>query len=172
MSSTMAYRAVMRVLHATAELYPWVKSGGLGDVSAALPPALAALGVDVRLLLPGFAGFLDAFPAITDAARLHTPFASERVRIGLTRLPGTERLAYLVDQPALYDRPGNPYAAPDGRDWPDNHRRFGLFGWIAAELARGVDAAWNPEILHLHDWHGGLAPAYLKARPPAAHHVP
>jgi starch synthase len=87
-------------------------------------------------------------------------------------MPGSELSAYLVDQPGFYDRPGNPYAGPDGRDWPDNHRRFGLFGWIAAELARGVDPSWRPHILHLHDWHGGLAPAYLAASPPAADHVP
>jgi starch synthase len=165
-------RRPLRVLHVTAELYPWVKSGGLGDVAAALPSALTALGVDARLLLPGFRGFLDAFPGITDAARLHTPFAAERVRVGLARVPVSELSAYLVDQPAFYDRPGNPYAGPDGQDWPDNHRRFGLFGWIAAELARGADLGWSPDILHIHDWHAGLAPAYLTARPPAAGHVP
>jgi starch synthase len=157
----------MRVLHVSAELYPWVKSGGLGDVAAALPPALAAEGVDARLLLPGFTGFLDAFAEIVDVARLTTPYAVERVRIGLARLPGTDRHAYLVDHPAFYDRPGNPYAGPDGADWPDNHRRFGLFGWVAAALARGADAGWRPDILHCHDWHGGLAPAYLAASAPA-----
>ena len=162
----------MQVLYITAELYPWVKSGGLGDVAAALPPALIAEGIDVRLLLPGFRGFLDAFPGITDIARLTTPFATERVRVCLTRLPGSESLAYFVDHPAFYDRPGNPYAGPDSSDWPDNHRRFGLFGWIAAELARGADPGWRPDILHGHDWHTGLAPAYLAARPPAAGHVP
>jgi starch synthase len=162
----------MRALFVTAELYPWVKSGGLGDVAAALPPALTALGVDTRLLLPGFPGFLDAFPAITDVARLHTPFTSERVRVGLTRLPGTERLAYLVDQPAYYDRPGSPYASPDGSDWPDNHRRFGLFSWVAAEIARGADQNWTPDLLHAHDWHAGLAPAYLAALPSAAGPIP
>jgi len=156
----------LRVLHVTAELYPWVKSGGLGDVAAALPPALAELGIDVRLLLPGFAGFLDAFHGITDTARLRTPFCPERVRVGLARVLGLECAAYLVDQPTFYDRPGNPYAGPDGRDWPDNHRRFGLFAWIAAELARGADPAWAPDIVHIHDWHAGLTPAYLAARPP------
>ncbi len=156
----------MRVLHASAELYPWVRSGGLGDVAAALPPALAVLGVDARLLVPGFTGFLDAFEEITDVARLATPFAPERVRVALGRLPGSRRLAYLVDHPAFYDRPGNPYAGPDGRDWPDNDRRFGLFGWIAAALARGADPGWRPDILHCHDWHAGLGPAYLAAAPP------
>jgi starch synthase len=149
-----------------------VKSGGLGDVAAALPSALTPFDVDARLLLPGFRGFLDAFPGITDVARLHTPFAAERVRVGLARVPGSELSAYLVDQPAFYDRQGNPYAGPDGHDWPDNHRRFGLFGWTAAALARGADPGWTPHILHLHDWHGGLAPAYLAATPPAADHVP
>jgi starch synthase len=162
----------MRVLYITAELYPWVKSGGLGDVAAALPPALIAEGIDVRLLLPGFRGFLDAFPGITDIARLTTPFVGERVRLGLARLPGTQGLAYLVDHPAFYDRPGSPYASPYGGDWPDNHRRFGLFGWIAAELARGADPGWRPDILHGHDWHTGLAPAYLAAQPPRDGHVP
>jgi starch synthase len=162
----------VRVLYAAAELYPWVRSGGLGDVTAALPPALTALGADIRLLLPGFRGFLDAFSGIADVARLQTPFAPERVRVGLARLPGTRRLAYLVDQPAFYDRPGNPYAGPDGRDWPDNHRRFGLFSWVAAELTRGGDPGWRPDLLHAHDWHAGLAPAYLAAFPAIAGHVP
>ncbi|MBV9200362.1 MAG: glycogen synthase GlgA [Alphaproteobacteria bacterium] len=161
----------MRVLHVAAELYPWVKSGGLGDVAAALPPALSTFGIDVRLLLPGFAGFLDAFTGITDVARLRTPYAAERVRIGLARVPGSAPLAYLADHSGFYDRPGSPYADPDGRDWPDNHRRFGLFGWVAAELARGADPSWRPEILHIHDWHAGLAPAYLSARRPDSNHV-
>lgn len=158
----------MRILHASAELYPWVKTGGLGDVAAGLPPALAALGADTRLVLPGFAGFLDAFDDIADVVRLRTPFAAERVRLGRARLPGTQHVAYLVDHPAFYDRPGNPYAAADGGDWPDNYRRFGLFGWAAAALARGADPAWQPDLLHCHDWHAGLAPAYLAASPPAA----
>lgn len=162
----------MQVLYITAELYPWVKSGGLGDVAAALPPALIAQGVDVRLLLAGFRGFLDAFSDITDVVRLPTPFTTGRVRIARAQLPGTRRLAYLVDDPASYDRPGTPYASPDGNDWPDNHRRFALFGWVAASLARGADPSWRPDILHGHDWHAGLAPAYLAAEPPAGGRVP
>ena len=156
----------MRVLHVSAELYPWVKSGGLGDVAAALPPALSALSADTRLLVPGFAGFLDGLAEITDVVRLPTPFAPERVRVALARLPGTERFAYIVDHPPFFDRPGNPYAGPDDGDWPDNHLRFGLFGWVAAALAGGADRGWRPDILHCHDWHAGLAPAYLAASPP------
>lgn len=152
----------LRVLHVAAELYPWVKTGGLGDVVAALPPALQAQGIDARLCLPGFPAFLDAFH-LTDAARLATPFATERVRVTLATLPGSNIAAYLVDHPAFYDRPGGPYGAADGRDWPDNHRRFALLSWVAAALGQGADPNWRPDIVHSHDWHAGLAPAYLKA---------
>src|SRR5438477_362565 len=86
----------MRALHAAAELFPWVKTGGLGDVIAALPPALAGLGVDVRLVLPGFTALLDALP-LQEVTRVRTPFAMERVRIALAELPGSGVRAYLVD---------------------------------------------------------------------------
>jgi len=152
----------MRVLHAAAELFPWVKTGGLGDVIAALPPALAGLGLDARLVLPGFTALLDALP-LSEVARVRTPFAIERVRIALAELPESGVRAYLIDHPAFYDRPGSPYADPDGREWPDNHRRFALLGWAAAALAQGADPEWRPDILHAHDWHAGLAPAYLRA---------
>lgn len=152
----------LRVLHAAAELYPWVKTGGLGDVLAALPPALLAQGVDARLCLPAFPAFLDAFH-LTDAVRLATPFAAERVRVALATLPGSKIAAYLVDHPPFYDRPGGPYGGADGRDWPDNHRRFALLAWVAAALGTGADPNWRPDIVHGHDWHAGLAPAYLHA---------
>ena len=152
----------MRVLHAAAELFPWVKTGGLGDVLAALPPALTAAGIDTRLVLPGFTALLDGLE-LAEITRLRTPFATERVRIALARLPESNVSVYLVDHPAFYDRPGGLYADPDGQDWPDNHRRFGLLGWAAAALARGAAPDWRPEILHCHDWHAGLAPAYLRA---------
>jgi starch synthase len=152
----------LRVLHVAAELYPWVKTGGLGDVVAALPPALIGEGIDARLCLPGFPAFLDAFH-LTDAVRLATPFAGERVRVALATLPGSKIAAYLVDHPAFYDRPGGPYGGSDGREWPDNHRRFALLSWVAAALGQGADPNWRPDIVHGHDWHAGLTPAYLRA---------
>src|SRR5579872_5686436 len=97
-----------RVLQVAAEIYPWVRSGGLGDVIAALPPALAALGVDVRLVLPGFAPLLDALQW-TEVVRLRTPFFPERVRLLLATLPESVVELYLVDHPPFYDRLGSPY---------------------------------------------------------------
>ncbi|MGE5268178.1 MAG: glycogen synthase GlgA [Thiohalocapsa sp.] len=152
----------MRVLHVAAELYPWVKTGGLGDVMAALPPALAAQDVEVRLVLPGFTSFIDALPA-GEVVRLRVPFFPERVRLALAPLADSGVAAYLIDHPPFYDRPGGPYQDAAGGDWPDNHQRFALLGWIAAALAQGADPHWRPDIVHGHDWHAGLLPAYLRA---------
>jgi len=78
------------------------------------------------------------------------------------RIPATDVPAWLVDNPALFDREGGPYNAPDGRDWPDNHLRFGLLGWAAAQIgAGGVSADWRPDVVHGNDWQAGLAAAYL-----------
>jgi len=156
-------RTPLRVLHVGAELYPWVKTGGLGDVLAALPSALVAQGVDARLCLPGLPAFLDAF-STSDVVRLQTPFAAERIRVASTYLPAGRVGAYLVDHPPFYDRAGGPYGGQDGREWPDNFRRFGLLSWVAAALGQGADPNWRPDIVHAHDWHAGLAPAYLKAQ--------
>ncbi len=46
---------------------------------------------------------------------------------------------------------------------PDNHRRFALLGWMACELAKGLDRYWRPQLVHAHDWHAGLSCAYLAA---------
>ncbi|MBV8776932.1 MAG: glycogen synthase GlgA, partial [Alphaproteobacteria bacterium] len=115
-----------------------------------------------RLCLPGFPALLDAF-RLSDAVRLATPFATERVRVALATVPGSKITAYLIDHPPFYDRPGGPYGAADGRDWPDNHRRFGLLDWVAAALGSGADPNWRPDIVQAHDWHAGLAPPYLRA---------
>jgi starch synthase len=155
-------RAPLRVLHAAAELFPWVKTGGLGDVMAALPPALLAVGVDARLVVPGYPALIDALP-MTEVARLPSPFAMERVRLSLARLPDSDVRIYVIDHAAFYDRPGSAYADPNGHDWSDNHRRFALLGWVAAAIGRGADTGWQPDIVHGHDWHAGLAPAYLRA---------
>ena len=158
----------MRILQVSAELFPLLKTGGLADVAGALPVALTAAGEDVRVLLPGFpqilAGVADPLPV----AELRAPWG-ERVRLllGRVEMSGATALeAYVIDAPALYDRPGNPYEDGRRQPYPDNHRRFALLGWAAAQLARGLDPDWAPELVHAHDWHAGLASAYLALTPP------
>jgi starch synthase len=154
----------MRVLHVAAELYPLVKTGGLADVMAALPPALARAGADVRVLLPGYPAVADAVLHAKPVASLGPSFGAARVQLLLGRLPGSHLPVYVVDAPLLYRRGGGPYQDADGREWPDNLQRFGLLGWVAAQLGSGeLDPSWQPQVVHAHDWHAGLACAYREA---------
>jgi phosphoglucomutase len=61
----------------------------------------------------------------------------------------------------LYDRPGNPYLGPDGRDWPDNHLRFAALSWVGSRIGLGALGDFAPDLVHAHDWQSGLTPAYL-----------
>lgn len=156
----------MRVLHLAAEIYPLVKTGGLADVVAALPAALAARGLDTRVLLPGMPAILSGLVGLKRVIRLGPAFGAAVITLRLGRLPDSGLPAYVIDAPFLYRRDGNPYLGPDGRDWNDNHRRFALLGWIAAHLASGeLDRNWKPDVVHAHDWHAGLAPAYIAQNP-------
>ena len=156
----------MKVLHVAAEVYPLVKTGGLADVTAALPPALAQAGADVRLLLPGLPAILDAVQSARTVVDIGSCFGALRVRLLLGRMPGTQLPVYVIDAPHLYRRPGGPYQAADGQEWPDNLRRFALLGWVAAHLAADdADPAWVPDIVHAHDWHAAMACAYIADHP-------
>ncbi len=151
----------MRVLHVASELYPLIKTGGLADVLGALPPALAGLGVDTRVLVPGYP---PVTAAVRDGKAVWTDrflFGGGEARLRLVKAKGVEVPVYVLDCPGHYDRPGNPYLDFDGKDWADNEQRFGALGWIAARLGQGLDPDWRPDIVHAHDWQAGLAPAYL-----------
>jgi starch synthase len=156
----------MRVLHVASEIYPLVKTGGLADVAGALPLALAEAGADVRLLLPGLAPILGALQDARTVFHCGPAFGAASISVRRGRLAPSGLTAYVIEAPYLYARPGNPYLGPDGKEWRDNHRRFGLLGWIGAHLAAGeIDRMWAPAVLHAHDWHAGLAPAYIAAHP-------
>ena len=156
----------MRILHVASEIFPLVKTGGLADVLGSLPPALARRGLDVRVLLPGLPGVLGGIVGLQPVMRIGPVFGAASVTLCIGRLPDSNLPAYVIDAPFLFRRDGNPYTGPDGHDWSDNHRRFGLLGWAAAHLASGeLDPDWAPEIVHAHDWHAGLASAYIVQNP-------
>jgi len=158
--------AALRVLFATSECAPLIKTGGLGDVSAALPAALRRLGIDARVLLPGYPAVREA----THASEGAGPEAEVLPACGTTRfvesaLPGGVPLI-VVEHPALYDRPGGPYQSEADQDWPDNVLRFGLLSKAGAVLAGASSPlAWRPDIVHCNDWQTGLVPAYLRFAP-------
>lgn len=150
----------MRVLFATTELFPIMKVGGLGDVSAALPAALRALNTDVRLILPRIPAYAEAILDQRLVCELGSFIHDEPVRIYRGRTPDSDLVTYLVDCPALYQRPGTPYSDGYGVEWSDSHIRFATFAWAIANLK---DGHWQAELIHGNDWHTGLVPLYLRA---------
>jgi starch synthase len=153
----------MRILQVCAELFPFLKTGGLADVTAALPPALAELGDDVRTLLPGFAPVVDALSNSQVVAKLPSRFGAAQVRVLRGELGSSGITAYVIDAPDFYRREGGPYADAKQQAFGDNHLRFALLGWLGAQLAQGLDPQWRAQVVHAHDWHAGLTPAYLRA---------
>lgn len=160
----------VKVLFATPECAPWVKTGGLGEVAAALPQALGALGHDVKVLMPAYPALqalidegevLAQWPAqgVWPAARLVRASAALNQAAGFTLL--------LLDCPALFGQPGGPYQNSSGQDHDHNARRFAVFSEVAARLASDASpwADWRADVLHVNDWTCGLAPAYLSRLP-------
>ena len=151
----------LSILFATSEMAPWVKTGGLGDVAAALPAALLKANCDVRVLLPAYPALKQAFPEATTLAVLpQLAPALPASRLLLAEANGLPLL--LLDCPELYDRPGNPYLDVQGHDWPDNAIRFGLLSRVAALLGQSASPLdWRPDVIHVNDWQTALAPAWL-----------
>ncbi len=156
----------LKILSVASEVYPLIKTGGLADVAGALPLALRAEDTTMITLVPGY-------PAVMAALESHVEVRSIPLLFG-----GTARLLsgraghlelFVLDAPHLYDRPGNPYTAAGGADWPDNAFRFAALGKIAAAIGRGLVPGFVPDVVHTHDWQGGLTAAYLhygeEARP-------
>ncbi|MGQ0545108.1 MAG: glycogen synthase GlgA [Betaproteobacteria bacterium] len=143
----------MKVLFVTPECAPLTKTGGLGDVSAALPAALRALGLDVRVLLPGYRSVLDGLSSLEPVETFRVLGQASTV----LQHPGF----FVLDCPALYRRDGGPYQDAAGRDWPDNPLRFGVLCHAAARLA----ATWRAEVVHCNDWPAGLTTIFLGKRP-------
>jgi starch synthase len=148
----------LRVLAVASEIYPIIKTGGLADVTGALPTALRAYGIETRTLVPGYPDVIEVLPTAEELLRW-PDFYGGPIRL----LGGShEDLDLLVlDAPHLFARPGNPYVTPDGKDWPDNGVRFAALSKMAAEIGQGAIPSFVPDIVHAHDWQAGLAPAYL-----------
>ncbi|MDE2493018.1 MAG: glycogen synthase GlgA, partial [Alphaproteobacteria bacterium] len=151
----------MRTLFVTSEAFPLVKTGGLADVSAALPAALRNLGIDARLLLPRYRQVSEV-PNPREVLHLGDLLGCGETRLLETFLPHSDVPVWLIDCPRLYDRDGGPYQDLDGEPWKDNHLRFALLNHVAARFADDRNQGWMPDIIHANDWHAGLVPLLLQ----------
>lgn len=156
----------MRVLFVSSEVFPLIKTGGLADVSAALPNALAALGVEMRLLLPAYPKAIESAVGKSVDFEIEDFMGAGPLRLISARTPDKALPMWLVDCPSLFRRSGGPYQDEHGQDWPDNARRFAIFNHVAARLSLGLLVAnWRADIVHANDWHAGLLAAILAGTP-------
>ena len=150
----------MDVLFVASECAPFVKTGGLADVIGAVPKALAAEGVRVRVLLP-------RYPALKPVAAKgkvvldYPDLLGGAAQVLAVEAEGIDLL--LLEAPHLFERPGNIYLGADGQDWHDNALRFGALSKVGANVAAGALPDWRPDLVNVHDWQAALVPAYLKA---------
>jgi starch synthase len=141
----------------SSEAAPFAKTGGLADVVGSLPKALRSFGHEAAVVLPRY-GKIDLKGLRRVFDYLPVWLGSERYDTSVW-LGSDAPLTYLIDCPALFDRPG--FYGEAGIDYPDNHIRFAAFAKAALAVARNV---FRADLLHCHDWQSGLVPVYLRSR--------
>jgi starch synthase len=152
----------MRVLFVTAEAYPLAKTGGLADVSRALPIALRRHGIDVRLLMPGYPRAYVRIENPRIVAKIEPALGVSDATLVVGKFPDADLPVWLIDSPSLFRRNGGLYQDDDGKEWPDNALRFAFLSHVGAQLAAGrLNLDWTPDVVHANDWHTGLMPLYL-----------
>ena len=161
-----------RILFVTSEMAPLAHTGGLGDVTSALAKTLAALGHDVRVVMPLYQRVRDGDVVLTQvlpAVRVPLGTRVQNARLWQTALPGPPAPpaassgvpVYFIEQDAYFARPGL-YGGETG-DYPDNAERFTFF--CRAVLTVIAELDWVPDIMHCHDWQTALLPAYIRLLP-------
>ncbi len=154
----------MRVLFVTSEVFPLIKTGGLADVSGSLPSALQNIGVDIRILMPGYPAVLDKLTDLQTIASLENLPVINNAVLMMGTILDTQVKVMVIKSADLYERDGGPYSDANGLEWLDNPLRFGILSKVAAILSgpHSPIADWQPEVVHCNDWQTGLTPAYMK----------
>ncbi len=150
----------MRIVMAAGEMTPYAKTGGLGDVVAALPRALAAMGHEVVVFVPFYRQIREQLPnarqvpgtfavpmgGLRESGELYTEMLDARLMLAMVKHDG------FFDRPALYGDTSGLY--------PDNGERFIFF---AKAVVAGVSLLrFAPDVLHAHDWHAALTPLFWR----------
>ncbi|MDH7515548.1 MAG: glycogen synthase GlgA [Bacteroidota bacterium] len=158
----------LSILFVSSEVVPFAKTGGLADVSGALPQTIRELGHDIRIIMPKFAAVSERRFKIHDIKRL----TDIPVTVGERNLLGSVKSSFLANiktkvqvyflaNEELFGRT-DLYTDPETKEaWPDNDDRFIFFSRGVIETIKLL--GWRPDILHLNDWQTGLIAAIIKA---------
>jgi starch synthase len=151
--------AALKILFVTPEVEPFVKVGGLADMTGALPKDLARLGHDVRVVCPAYGSVkrIGDWQALPDPLGVDVGGAAQWARTWRTVLPGSAVPAYFLENHDHFARP-EVYTGPWGAH-ADNDLRFAFF--CRGALALCQQLGWQPDVIHCHDWTTGLLPLML-----------
>jgi len=142
----------LKILFVSAEVSPYSKTGGLGDVAGSLPKALRGKDVDVRVVLPKFGSIPAGLTKDLSAVANFTVHLSWRAQ---------NAAVYATEDDTVYFIENDQYFKRDGLyGYGDDHERFAFFTKAAIEMLPHID--FKPDILHFNDWHAGLGPTYLR----------
>jgi starch synthase len=151
---------MLKILTISAEVAPFAKTGGLGDVAGSLPKALRELGHDVRIIMPAYRAIEDAYQA--GQLKLTTPLPDGMlVPTGVGAIPTGVFEGQLPDSdvPVYFIAEGNLFGRPQIYGYGDDVYRFAFFSRAAMEFIRAID--WRPDVVNAHDWHAAPAITWL-----------
>ncbi len=145
----------MKIFYVTSELVPYIKTGGLADVSASLPRALEVRGHDIRIILPKYSEIeTHKYGLKSTNIRFEVPNFPLKAEIESVTYPKSRIIVYFVKCDYFYDR-DEIYG-----DYEDNAERSIFFSKSVLKLLKFID--WTPDIIHCNDWQTALIPALLK----------
>jgi starch synthase len=156
----MTSPAAYRVLHLTAELWPYARTGGLGQAVADLATWQARGGLDTSVLMPLYRAAREHAGDLEPVGEVFTiPVGPDTETVRVMRTAGARKgpEVLFLDHPASFDRPA--IYGEDGGDYPDNARRFALFSRAAVEVAARLEGR---VIVHAHDWHTAVTAVYMR----------
>lgn len=155
----------MNIIITTPEVVPYVKTGGLADVTGALPDALASMGHNVKIIAPLYKTIdkkkFGIKPLSVYEGKQQIKIAKKIYDLDVYSAGNLKKgIEFLfVANDKLFGREGIYLDAKKGKDYPDNDERFIFFALAALEVAKGID--FRPDIIHANDWQSGLVPGYL-----------
>ena len=157
----------INILFVASEVDPFAKTGGLADVSSALPKAIKEQGHEIRIMLPRYRFISERKFKLHDIIRLKDipiPVGNDTA-LGNVKSSFISNLkekvqVYFLDNEKYFGRDGVYQSPTSKKDYKDNDERFVFFCRGVIETLKRL--GWQPDIIHCNDWQTGLIPAYLK----------
>ncbi len=155
----------MKILYLASEISPFARSGGLADVTGALPKALKGLNHEIRIMMPKYKFINERKYVLREVIRLRDIDVTlngrtEKANVKSAFLPDSKVQVYFVEVADFFDHPGLYHDPITNEEYDDNYLRFAFFAKAAMETLKTL--SWQPDVIHCNDWQTAYVPVYLK----------